>query len=113
MPESLSREGYVLAQRSRAAQIAQDALSGRVGVLEAARWIVRGGGLELDPHDPDYAALALVEDETSALPIGSERANWASSALEQKAGEIARAEEWAREVAWEALRNVATRFGTA
>src|SRR5471030_19066 len=105
MTEHLSHEDFVLAQRAEAARIAQDVLDGRLSVLEGARLIVRGGMAE---DDPDFKKLVLVDEEAESLPVGSERRNWLHEALERKAAELVKTEEWAREVAFNALRNIAT-----
>jgi hypothetical protein len=61
MPERLTHQEYVAAQRSRAAQIARDAVAGRLSVLEAVRLIGSGYELELEGDD-DLAALEVVHE---------------------------------------------------
>jgi hypothetical protein len=112
MPEQLTHQEYVAAQRAHAAAVARDAVAGRLTVLEAVRLIGSSHELELE-GDSDLAALDIVRDDTESLPIGSERQNWLPDALVRKGDEVAKAEEWARGVALEALRNIASRFGAA
>jgi hypothetical protein len=112
MSEKLTHQEYVAAQRAEAVRVAREALAGNLSVLEAVRMIVRRD-LEVEEDDPDISLLESIEDQTEELPIGAERQNWLPEALERKAREVADAEEWAKNSAIDALRNIANRFGAA
>jgi hypothetical protein len=107
----MSHEEYVAKQRGQARLVARQVVSGEVSAVQGARLIVGLGGLELSEKDEDLQALRLVDSETDHLPVGDERQHWAPAALAEKAGELARAEKWAREVALTAFKNLAERWG--
>jgi hypothetical protein len=98
--------------QARAATIATQILAGERGLLEAAHelkgWLWRGG---LPDDDPALRAFVLIDSETDALPLGTERQHWEPAALAQKDQEIARAEMWARPFGVEACEDVVRRFG--
>lgn len=100
-----------LAQRS-IAETAHDILSGKLSYLDAARKFVnllRMAGVSED--DSDFVPFVLIDSECDHLPIGRQREFWSAEALERKAPELARGEEWARRTAEEHVRNLLLRFG--
>jgi hypothetical protein len=98
--------------RQQVAQIAQDILEGRVGVIVGARQISRfcGGHLGLDERDPDLNTFVGIDSETDDLPIGDARQYWAPDVLAVKDAEIARCEVMFREPALEAASHLVARF---
>ena len=102
----------VAGKRRRAAALASQILAGTVDVLEAAiemhrlRWQV-----DVPENDPDFEAFRLVESETDALPIGTQREHWATEALARKEPELARSREWALATVKQECRNIIARFG--
>ena len=79
----------------RAKEIAQSALDGRTTVLEAEqseRWLLWHTRTQLLMGRIGSSSLGL-KAKTDHLPVGEVRNLWASSALNEKDVEIARAEE--------------------
>jgi hypothetical protein len=99
--------------RKKVAEIAQDILDGRIGIIVGSREIGRlcGGHLGLDERDPDLLAFIGIDSETDDLPIGDVRQYWAPDALAQKDTEIARSEAHYRDLALEAAAHLVARFG--
>ncbi|HEU4522533.1 MAG TPA: hypothetical protein VFT12_11050, partial [Thermoanaerobaculia bacterium] len=98
--------------RRRIANTALAILKGEVSYLEGTRLILEDRGpAELPDDDPDITAFALIESETENLPFASRRQHWSREALESKAAEVRRAEEWARRTAEREARSFIRRFG--
>jgi hypothetical protein len=82
--------------------LAKQFIAGKAGVIETAR------ALAPLRHDADSEVHELlrtfkeIDSETDTLPVGHVRSYWAPDALEQKNGEIARAEDFYRKAAVEA-----------
>ena len=95
-------------------------LRGELGALAGARILCDlrfAVGPEIPPAtffrpDEDFDAFEAIESETDHLPIGWERSNWSAEALAEKEPEGARAEAWAKEVAFPACEKLMERFGT-
>jgi hypothetical protein len=67
--------------------------------------------LGFDRGDPDFNVFAGIETEIDHLPIGAERENWASDALDRKEQEVQAARAWAESVGGlEACRSVISSF---
>ena len=77
-----------------AKKIAQDVLDGRTSVLEAVRALVSLAHTSAVADVEDREFIIGIESETDHLPVGEVRELWASSALQEKDVEIARAEEF-------------------
>jgi hypothetical protein len=98
--------------RCRIADTARAILQREVSYLDGARLILENRGpAELPEGDSDMAVFALIESETENLPFGSQRQHWSPEALERKAPEVSRAEEWARSTAECEARSFVRRFG--
>jgi len=98
--------------QNRAAELAADILAGRRGLLQAAHELKnRLWDAGLTDADPDVGAFVLIDSETDALPLGSERQYWELTALARKDKHIARAEAWARPFGLEACERNVRRFG--
>ena len=66
---------------------------GKPGVLEAVRALVSLAHTDAVSDVEDRKLIIGIESETDHLPVGEVRNLWASSALNEKDVEIARAEE--------------------
>ena len=105
-------EIIVASNRQKVAQIAQDLLDGRVGIIAGARQIsaLCGGHVGLDEFDPDFLTFIGIDSETDDLPVGQTRQHWAADSLAKKDEEIARCEALYREPAREAASHLVARF---
>jgi len=106
-----THEEYVAQQRSYAACVAQQVLNGEMTAIEGARIVSRLDGLDLDAEDEDLCCLQVVDDETDTLPIGEVRGLWSPEALLAKAGELEKAESWAKQISSNSFRRFVERFG--
>ena len=61
-------------------------------------------------RDEDFSTFVAIDSETDHLPVDLERHNWSTEALERKDQEIAKAEQWAKELAFPACRKLIERF---
>jgi len=105
-------EIIVAANRQKVAQIAEEVLDGRVGIIAGARRIstLCGGHVGLDEFDPDFRTFIAIDSETDDLPIGQTRQHWSQDPLAKKDEEIGRCEAHYRELAREAASHLVTRF---
>ena len=109
--QNMSQEQHIQKQKDRVVEIANGVLVGQIGIIEGARelahlrWKVTD-----DEFDPDFLPFISVDSETDALPIGEERAYWASHALAEKDQEIKRAEDFYREKILAACQILVVRF---
>ena len=98
----LNRFDLPAVERARAefATLARAVASGESPLIEGARKLCAlGYALDLPADDADFNTLVAFDSETDALPVGSERANWAPHALLEKDAEIAEAEvRWGSDV---------------
>lgn len=101
-------------ERRRAVSIARAVLARKLNVLVGARDL---SGLRfrigVPDDDPDFSCFVVIESETDALPRADEHAMWSAAALLRLAPDVARANEWAADVGWEAFQNVVRRFEPA
>jgi len=100
------------ASRMQAVLIASQMLAGELSPIVGAR-ALRGlrASVGVAKEDKDFAVMALIDDETMALPVDEGiRVLWAPDALAAKDAEIARSEEWALAIGKRALRRIITRF---
>jgi hypothetical protein len=100
------------ATRTQAVLIASQMLAGELSPIVGAR-ALRGlrASVGVEKEDKDFAVMALIDDETMALPVDEEiRVLWAPDALAAKDAEIARSEAWALAIGKKALRSIITRF---
>jgi hypothetical protein len=105
-------EIIAFSNRQRVIAVAQQLLTGRIGVIEAARQInaFRGDRVGLDEFDPDFVTFLAIDSETDDLPVVETRDHWAADALAQKDLEISRCEELHRARAFEAASHLVARF---
>jgi len=94
-------------------QIAQDMITGRMGILLGARLLT---GLRFqvtdDPFDPDFNIFVGIDAETDDMPLGEEeRKYWAPAALAEKDKEINAKEEFFRDQALTGCCSLIARFG--
>ena len=80
--------------QNRVADVARDALEGKIGAIEAARLLApmlhaNPGLLAKD----DFNTIIGIDSETDDLPIGRVRIEWDPGALAEKDSEIARCEQ--------------------
>ena len=98
---SLNRYDLPAVERARAefAALARTVSEGQSSLIEGARKLCElGYALGIDAN-PDFRTLVGFDSETDALPVGSERENWAPQALLAKDAEIREAEErWGKDV---------------
>jgi hypothetical protein len=114
MTERMSHSEFVASQRRRVAEIADQMLGGKLGVIEGAR-LLSGlrHAVEVADNDPDFVVFVAIDSETDHLPVGGQRQLWNAEALKRKDSEIARAEAEAKEDSIEACRNLVRRFKAA
>lgn len=107
-------EATVSLVRATAVFIARRALAGSITIVDAARELVPlRNSVDIQGDDPDFTALARIEERVAHLPFGEVRNLWAPDALREKDREMAIAEEWAQGIGQPALRNIVRRFGGA
>ena len=90
----------------RAKEIAQAGLDGRTTVLEAVRALVFLAHTDAVADVEDRKFIIGIESDTDHLPVEEVRKLWASSALNEKDVEIARAEELYRADFLETCRRI-------
>ena len=61
-------------------------------------------------RDEEFVTFVAIDSETDHLPVDLERRNWSTEALERKDQEIAKAEQWAKELAFPACKKLIERF---
>jgi hypothetical protein len=110
-----SSDGLRIAQaRRRAALVAQEALGGaRDPVVAALELCGLRSAVGVPEDDSDFACFMLINSETDALPLETERSQWSAEALARLEPEVTRARDWARAVGDPAFENVVRRFGGA
>ena len=98
--------------RERLVETARAVLRGEIGVIVGARAITRlRHEAVADPLDPDFLRFVAIDSDTDHLPVeAAERALWDPTALAEKEGEIAAAEEHWREAAREGCQQLIARF---
>lgn len=97
--------------RLTAALIAREALSGARDRTVAALDLCRlRAFVRVPDDDPDFECFILINSETDALPLETERAQWSPDALARLEPDIARAREWVREVGDPAFESIVRRF---
>lgn len=96
------------------AEIAQAMLDGRVSFIVGTRQILalrgRAGYSDLEQ---DLLPLIAVDSESDRFPIGDVRALWSTAGLARLQPEMDRVEQWARDVASEACRDLIRRINAA
>jgi hypothetical protein len=91
-------------------QHCQDLLEGRVGVIQAARHLMELAFRVRDEDDQDFLLFRVIDSESDALPVGSERAHWSAVALEREDARIAAFEGNWRERAMASARALAQKY---
>ena len=97
--------------RGQIVAICEAVLAEEVGVIAASRRLSLLGLTLFESHDPDFGTFDLISSDTDGLPVDRERHNWSVEALERKDKEIADAEMFYKERAFEACRKLSERFG--
>lgn len=109
-------EAYVAFLRGKIVAICEALLKEEIGVIAASRILT---GLEHKllhredgpfKNDEDFLTFVAIDSETDHLPVDFERVNWSLEALQRKDKEIAQAEAFYKETAFEAGRQLIARF---
>jgi len=103
--------------RGKVVAICEAILREEMGAIPGSR-ILNKLGIDLLHHgtfglfdrDEDFIPFVAIDSETDHLPVDLERHNWSTEALERKDQEIAKAEQWAKELAFPACRKLIERF---
>ena len=90
----------------RLIKLCHNILDGRVGVLEGSRKMGRWRFSVGPENDSDFITFVGIDSETDHLPLGKSREGWNAEALAKKDLEIAECEEFFRERAFKAARNL-------
>ncbi|HWS99331.1 MAG TPA: hypothetical protein VN256_03590 [Pyrinomonadaceae bacterium] len=103
--------------RGKIVAICQAILNEEIGVIAGSRIICAlehelfqrevGGWFQ---NDEDFIAFIAINSETDHLPVDYERKNWSDEGLKRKDEEIAKAEAFHQEDAFEACRKLIERF---
>lgn len=108
------RLAHLASARAQAVDIAKRVLLGQFSPVMGAQELLRlRPSLGVATADADFQVFNLIDSESHGVPIGPIRQHWAREALEAKAADVRRTEEWALETGAEAFRDVVTRFGDA
>jgi hypothetical protein len=85
-------------------------LNEKIGVIDGSR-MLKSLGFELCcVHDEDFMAFVGIDSETDHLLVDCERRNWSAEALGRKDKEIAEAEAFYKDMAFEACKRLIERF---
>jgi hypothetical protein len=104
-------ELIIFSNRRQAVTIARDVLEGRSGVIEGSRLLASlSHRVGLGEFDADFLPFVGIDSETDHLPIGEVRRHWAADALATKDAELAAAEAFYRQRAFEACSRLIARF---
>jgi len=96
--------------RGKIVAICEAVLNEEIGVIAGSRRL-KGLMFELcGDHNEDFVAFVGIDSETDRLPVDWERRNWDAEALEKKDKEIAEAEAFYKDMAFEACRKLIERF---
>jgi hypothetical protein len=98
--------------QSMAAETARRVLAGLESPIVAARLLyglLRQAGVS--EGDNDLLAMAGIDSETDALPVGAVRRYWAETALNDLESEVVASERWAMKFGESAFRSILARFG--
>lgn len=113
----MNREERSVYLRGKIVAICEAILREEMGAIPGAR-IIKNLGWELLHYDnfgsfdldEDFIPFVAIDSETDHLPVDLERHNWSIEALERKDQEIAKAEQWAKELAFPACKILIERF---
>lgn len=89
----------------------EDLVSGRCGVIEAARLLWKLSYRVRAEWDPDFVMFRGIYSESDALPVGPERQRWAAEALKREDAKIASFEAHWRPKAIAAALNLVKKYG--
>ncbi|MCE9552526.1 MAG: hypothetical protein K8T91_03995 [Planctomycetes bacterium] len=98
--------------RVHALRIAKSILRSEIGLVEGTREILPHLRAIFEARDPDVSFLIGLDSETDHLPVGTERKHWKEEALHVKDQQLHEAEEFYREYAETALRQILLRLQT-
>lgn len=94
------------------ALLAAAVLAGTAPTLDGCRRLVqRLWSASVAQDDPDFLVLRVVDSETDALPVGTERRHWSDEALARIEPEIQAATAWARPIMLPVCESLVRRFG--
>jgi hypothetical protein len=83
---------------AEAVKVAENILSGEVGIIEGARKLTAiSYRLDSAETETDFLVFMATASETDYLPVGKERELWVKSALQEKDVEIMQAENYHKE----------------
>jgi hypothetical protein len=89
---------------------ATDFISGKYGVIQAARALSKIAIWARAESDPDILVFRTIDSETAFLPAGPERNYWAKHALEREDSKILAAESKWRQAALVAATNLVANY---
>ena len=95
---------------AKIAAVAQQIISGKLGIVAGARELAR---LRFDigtEHDSDFKFFVGVDSETDHLPLGDARSRWTPEALKTKDAELAAYESRVRQPAYQNCRKLVCRY---
>ncbi len=112
-PRSTDRLAISLARRE-AASIARRVLEDEFDPILATRQLGRlRRSVAVDNDDPDFTTFLVIDSETDALPVDSDRHQWSPEALSRLAIEVVDARSWALTQGRHAFESILRRFGAA
>ncbi len=104
-------EEFSAFMRGKIVAVCEAILKEEISVIASARRL-KGFGFELcGDHDEDFIVFTAIDSETDHLPVDWERRNWGGEALKRKDAEIAEAEAFYKDKAFETCRKLVGRFG--
>jgi hypothetical protein len=112
-PSWVTNEQTWLKDCRRIAARTRDLLEGRLGVIAAAREFAELEFLVRASDDPDFITFNAIRSQADHLPIGPERQHWSASALTREDKEIEAVEDFYRERAFAAARNLLARYSAS
>jgi hypothetical protein len=94
------------------AAVAQEVLTGGIGLVEGCRRLVQLVGSLEDWDEKLLAPIIGLESETDDLPLGAARSLWSPTALAERQREVDAYLDQARSVVLEACRDLVRRYTT-
>jgi hypothetical protein len=91
--------------------LAHSILDQKIGIIEGARKLASYRHDVKAESDKDFLFFVGLDSETDHLPVGDVEKNWNPEVLEDKKKEIAGYEAGKREAAFQACRNLVSKYG--
>jgi hypothetical protein len=109
-PEWITNEPQWIKHCCQIRARAEDLVAGRLGVIEAARALLPLIFWTRSQDDPDLAVFTRIDDESTVLPVGPERSQWAAHALEREDAKSRAIEEKWPDIALRAAQSLVERY---